>query len=45
VLLITGNGYTEGIDGCGADGVIVKPFDPSLVLETVRRLLALPAAA
>jgi DNA-binding response OmpR family regulator len=45
VLLITGNGYTEGIDGCGADGVIVKPFDPTLVLETARRLLALPAAA
>ena len=45
VLLITGNGYTEGIDDCGADGVIVKPFDPSLLLETVRRMLALPAAA
>ncbi len=45
VLLITGNGHVEGIDDCGADGVIVKPFDPALVLETVRRLLALPAAA
>jgi DNA-binding response OmpR family regulator len=45
VLLITGNGHTEGIDGCGADGVIVKPFDPSLLLETVRRVLALPVAA
>jgi two-component system OmpR family response regulator len=45
VLLITGNGYVEGIDACGADGVIGKPFDPALVLETVLRMLELPAAA
>ena len=45
VLLITGNGFVDGIDACGADGVIVKPFDPVLLFETVRRVLALPAAA
>ncbi len=45
VLLITGNGYADGVDGCGADAVFTKPFDPAAILEEAQRLLAMPTAA
>ena len=45
VLLITGNGYANGVDRCGADAVFAKPFDPAAILQEARRLLAMPAAA
>ena len=45
VLLVTGNSEIEGIDACGADGIAAKPFNTKSLLEDVRRLLALPAAA
>ena len=45
VMLITGNRYIDGIDDCGADEIVVKPFDPVALLDDVRRVLALPAAA
>jgi hypothetical protein len=45
VMLITGNRYGPGVEDCGADVIIEKPFDPHAVLEEARRLLGVPAAA
>jgi len=44
VLLITGNSDAPDIDTCGADGVVIKPFKPLELLETVRRELDLASA-
>jgi CheY-like chemotaxis protein len=41
VILITGNRFVEGIDDCGADAVVGKPFNPQALLEEAQRLLAL----
>lgn len=45
VLLITGNADLDRIDGCGADGIVTKPFHPAELLELVRHHLARAAAA
>lgn len=45
VLLITGNAEAAGVDTCGADGVLVKPFNALEIAETVRRELALSRAS
>ncbi len=45
VLLITGNAEAAGVDACGADGVLVKPFNALEIAETVRRELALSRAS
>jgi CheY-like chemotaxis protein len=39
VLLITGNADAADLETCGADGVLVKPFDALEIAETVRREL------
>ncbi|MEX0751010.1 MAG: response regulator [Dehalococcoidia bacterium] len=39
VLLITGDSTAEGLDNCGADGVVAKPFQPSTLIEEVERAL------
>jgi CheY-like chemotaxis protein len=39
VLLITGNAEAADIETCGADGVLVKPFNALEIAETVRREL------
>ena len=44
VLLITGNAEAADVDTCGADGVLVKPFNALDIAETVRRELALSRA-
>ena len=36
VLLVTGNAEVPGMDACGADGVVAKPFRPVELLELVR---------
>ena len=45
VLLITGNRYADGIEDCGADRIIAKPFTPASLREEVERLLAVPAGS
>ncbi len=45
VLLITGNRHTYGVEDCGADAIITKPFDALGLREEAQRLLAAPAAA
>jgi DNA-binding response OmpR family regulator len=45
VMLITGNRYGPGIEECGADGIVEKPFDPHAVLEEARRLLGVAIVA
>lgn len=45
VLLITGNAEVADMDTCGADGVLVKPFNALEIAETVRRELALSRAS
>jgi CheY-like chemotaxis protein len=45
VMLITGNRFGPGIEDCGADALIEKPFDPRDLLEEARRLLGVTAAA
>lgn len=40
VLLVTGNAEVPGMEACGADGVIAKPFGPVELLELVRGELA-----
>ena len=45
VLLITGNADLPGLDDCGADGVVTKPFRPLELLELVRRHLDAVASA
>jgi CheY-like chemotaxis protein len=44
VILITANQFADGIDDCGADAVVPKPFSPSSLLLAAERLLALQAA-
>ena len=39
VLLITGNADLPGLDDCGADGVVTKPFRPLELLDVVQRQL------
>ena len=39
VILITGNALAEELDGCGADGVIAKPFRPVDLVDEVERAL------
>jgi len=39
VLLITGNRETDGIDECGADAILAKPFSPGALREEAERLL------
>ena len=39
VLLMTGNASSEGVDACGADGVIEKPFRPLDLVERVAELV------
>lgn len=39
VLLITGNASADGLDECGADGVIAKPFSPATVIAQVEQAL------
>jgi DNA-binding response OmpR family regulator len=45
VMLITGNRFTYGVEDCGADAIIEKPFDTAALLEVAQRLLSAPAAA
>ena len=40
VILITGNRYAPGVEDCGADAIIDKPFDPHALREDARRMLA-----
>ncbi len=44
VLLITGNADLPGLEDCGADGVVTKPFRPLELLDVVQRQLAGSAA-
>jgi CheY-like chemotaxis protein len=44
VILVTGNRFAEGIDDCGADAIVGKPFDPLLLLAEAQRLLELTTA-
>jgi CheY-like chemotaxis protein len=45
VLLITGNAESADIDRCGADGMLLKPFNALEIAETVRRELELSRAS
>jgi two-component system KDP operon response regulator KdpE len=45
VMLITGNRYAPGVEDCGADAIVEKPFDPHAVLDEARRLLGVAALA
>jgi DNA-binding response OmpR family regulator len=45
VMLITGNRYGEGIEECGADAIVEKPFDPRALADEARRLLGTTVAA
>lgn len=40
VILITGDALAEGVDQCGADGVIAKPFRTAVLVNEVERALA-----
>jgi DNA-binding response OmpR family regulator len=44
VILVTGNRFADGIDDCGADTIVGKPFDPLLLLAEAQRLLELTTA-
>jgi len=44
VILITGNVYAEELDGCGAEDVFPKPFQPLELLDAVERCLGVVAA-
>ena len=44
VLLITGDSGADGIDDCGADGVVAKPFAPDALVDQVERALAVESA-
>lgn len=39
VLLITGDSAADGIEDCGADGIVAKPFQPSALIDEVERTL------
>ena len=41
VILITGNVYAEELEGCGAEDVFAKPFQPLDLLAAVERCLGL----
>lgn len=41
VILITGNVYAEDLEGCGAEDVFAKPFQPMELLAAVERCLGL----
>lgn len=41
VILITGNVYAEELEGCGAEDVFAKPFQPLELLAAVERCLGL----
>jgi CheY-like chemotaxis protein len=45
VILITGDALIDGVEDCGADGVVAKPFNPTAVLEEVEQALAGPLTA
>jgi len=42
VLLITGDRDADGLDDCGADGIVAKPFHPVDLIGEVERALAPP---
>ncbi len=41
IILITGNVYAEELEGCGAEDVFAKPFQPLDLLAAVERCLGL----
>jgi CheY-like chemotaxis protein len=43
VILITGDSLADGLDECGADSVLGKPFSPAVLLEEVEHTLAAPS--
>ena len=40
VLLLTGNADAAGLDSCGADDLIEKPFRPADVLDRITATLS-----
>jgi DNA-binding response OmpR family regulator len=40
VLLLTGNVASDGVDSCGADGLIEKPFRPADLIQRVTAALS-----